>query len=107
MRFETEPSEKSGASKLRIDLNNLKVTKSSVSPRNLSTRRRNSIGEERKFMTKKQPGLIMTLLGDKEIDHDVSDGVSMSNDSSNPSNNLATTEDSGKLPSNENDGSSG
>ena len=102
MRFETEPSEKSGASKLKIDLNNLKVTKGSVSPRNLSTRRQNSIS-----MKKKQPGLIMTLLGDKEIDHDVSDGVSMSNDSSNPSNNLATTEDSGKLPSNEIDGSSG
>ena len=102
VRFETEPSEKSGASKLKIDLNNLKVTKGSVSPRNLSTRRQNSIS-----MKKKQPGLIMTLLGDKEIDHDVSDGVSMSNDSSNPSNNLATTEDSGKLPSNEIDGSSG
>ena len=41
----------------------------------------------------------MTLLGDKEIDHDVSDGVSSSDSYTN---NLASTGDSGgKLTSNE------
>ena len=102
VRFETEPSEKSAVIKGKLDLNNMKGAKSPT----FISRRRFSFEEDKPKMSKKQPNLFMTLLGDKEIDHDLSDGVS-SSDSYHTSNNLATTEDSGKRNSVEIDGSSG